>query len=259
MNCNVITRGPVRATVGALLIALAALFGAAASAETADKQKPIVWSADQDLTGNSEQKVFTLSKNVIVSQGTTLIHADRVDGKQNADSSMSATAYGNPVSFRTKSDGVDEFKEAYAKKIIYDGQTGIIELFDNALLKDGKNELRGNHIKYDTRTGKFLTDARPDAPGETNGPGNRVRGVFMPREDDSAPGKDDAKDKAGKAPAKGGKAAAKDATPASSTAPAATSSATSAPAASDTAKAAPKTAQSPPVPLQSDTELKSAQ
>jgi lipopolysaccharide export system protein LptA len=256
MICNVITRDPMPAMVATLLLALAASISAPALAETADKQQPISVSAEEPLEGNLTAKDFTLSKNVIVSQGTTLIHADRLQGKQNVDSSMSATAYGNPVSFRTKSDGVDEFKEAYAKKIVYDGQSGVIELFGDALLKEGKNELRGEYIRYDTHSGKFL-GGQPDTAGVTSGPGPRVRGVFMPREDDGAPGKDGAKDKGAKAPAKDTKAAAKDAKPAAAAAPA--TAATSATPASDADKAASKGAQPPPVPLQSDTELKTTQ
>jgi lipopolysaccharide export system protein LptA len=255
MICNVTTRDPVPAVVATLLLALAWSFCAPALAETADKQQPISVSAEEPLEGNLTAKDFTLSKNVIVSQGTTLIHADRLQGKQNVDSSMSATAYGNPVSFRTKSDGVDEFKEAYAKKIVYDGQSGIIELFGDALLREGKNELRGEYIRYDTHSGKFL-GGQPDTAGVANVPGPRVRGVFMPREDDSATDKGGAKDKGAKVPAKDAKAAAKDAKPAPAAAPAATTSAT---ATSDADKAAPKAAQPPPVPLQSDTELKTTQ
>jgi len=42
----------------------------------------------------------TLKGNVVITQGTITIHADRIDFKQNPDNSMSATAYGNPISFR---------------------------------------------------------------------------------------------------------------------------------------------------------------
>jgi lipopolysaccharide export system protein LptA len=255
MICNVFTRDPMAAMVATLLLVLAGSLCTPVLAETADKQQPISVSAEEPLEGNLTAKDFTLSKNVIVSQGTTLIHADRLQGKQNVDSSMSATAYGNPVSFRTKSDGVDEFKEAYAKKIVYDGQSGVIELFGDALLKEGKNELRGEYIRYDTHSGKFL-GGQPDTAGVTSSPGPRVRGVFMPREDDSASGKDGAKDKGAKAPAKDAKAVAKDAKPVPAAAPAA---ATGAATTSDADKAAPKTTQPPPVPLQSDTELKTTQ
>ena len=51
-----------------------------------------------------EKRVGTLRGNVVITQGTTTIRADRIEFKQNADNSLSATAFGNPVSFRQKKD-----------------------------------------------------------------------------------------------------------------------------------------------------------
>jgi lipopolysaccharide export system protein LptA len=231
------SRAGVRALV-ALLLACTASFAGVAAAEEADKQKPINYSADQPFEANLNDKSGTLKGNVLITQGTTEIHADKVDLNQNADSSMSATAFGNPVTFRTKRDGADDYNQAYAQKIVYDGQTGIIELFGNAMLKQGQgDELRSNYMRYDMRNEKFLGVARPDAPGVVNGPGNRVRGVFMPRDTAATPAK-------GAPDAKGTKPAppAKDAKPAATTKP-----------------ATPAGAPSNPVPLTSDSELKSTQ
>lgn len=232
MTTNVFSRASLHVCAAAALGAWLLALGSVAHAEDADSKKPIVWSAEDPFEGNIAEKAGTLRKNVIITQGTTTIHADRVDLKQNADSSMSTTAFGNPVSFRQKREGSDEYNEAYAKKIVYDGATGVIELFDNALLKQGASEVRGNYFRYDTRTEKFIGEARPDAPGVTNGPGDRVRGVFMPRPTATVPG---VPDKA--APGKDGKS----------------------PAAPAKATAAPAKSPASTVPLKSDTELKSTQ
>ena len=65
-------------------------------AETGDRDKPINYQAD---TGdvNYQTKVGTLLGNVVITQGTMTIHADKIIFKQNPDNSVSATAYGNPV------------------------------------------------------------------------------------------------------------------------------------------------------------------
>jgi len=160
--------------------ALASLAPGAARAEKADRDKPINFSAEQPAEVDFDKRVGTLRGNVVITQGTLTIRADRIDFKQNSDNSLSATAYGNPVSFRQKKDDSDEYFEGYAQKAVYDGQTETLELFDRALLKQGKNEIRSNYVSYNSATSLFKAEGRPDAPG-VEGPGARVQGVFEPR------------------------------------------------------------------------------
>jgi lipopolysaccharide export system protein LptA len=181
----------------AVALLTCALTAPHARAEKADKDKPINFSSD---TGgaNYESKTGSLKGNVVLTQGTMTIRADRIDFKQNADNSISATVYGNPLSFRQKKDGSDEYDEGYAQRAVYDGQKDFLELFDRALLREGANEIRSNYITYNTSTGVFSAEGRPDAPGGPAGPGARVRGTFQPH-DENMPQK-------GGAPAKGGAA-----------------------------------------------------
>ena len=174
------------------LAVLSALFVVAATpacAEKADKEKPINFSAEQPAEVDFEKRVGTLKGNVVITQGTLTIKADRIDFKQNADNSMSATAYGNPISFRQKKDDSDEYYEGYAQRAVYDGQKEQLELFDRALLRQGTDEIRSNYISYNSATGMFRAEGRPNAPGVAEGPGERVRGVFQPRSE-SPLGKD---------------------------------------------------------------------
>ena len=152
-----------------------------ARAEKADKEKPINFSAEQPAEVDFEKRIGTLKGNVVITQGTITIRADRIDFKQNADNSMSATAYGNPITFRQKKDDSDEYYEGYAQRAVYDGQKDLLELFDRALLKQGSDEIRSNYISYNSSTGMFRAEGRPNAPGATEGPGERVRGVFQPK------------------------------------------------------------------------------
>ena len=85
---------------------LAALAAMPAAAEKTDREKPINFSAEQPAEVDFEKRVGTLRGNVVITQGTTTIRADRIEFKQNPDNSLSATAYGNPVSFRQKKDDV---------------------------------------------------------------------------------------------------------------------------------------------------------
>jgi lipopolysaccharide export system protein LptA len=215
-------------TAGALRALLAAcaacmMVVAPAHADKSDREKPINFSADQPAEVDFERRVGTLRGNVIITQGTMTIRADRIDFKQNPDNSLSATAYGNPVSFRQKKDGSDEYFEGFAQRAVYDGQKQTLELFDRALLKQGNDEIRSNYVSYNSATGIFKAEGRPDAPG-VEGPGDRVRGVFQPRADNpftpgGAPKKDGgepAKDASTQGDAK---AVSKDAKPAAPKAP----------------------------------------
>ena len=112
---------------------------------------------------------------------------------QNPDNSLSATAYGNPVTFREKRDGVDEYYEGYAQRIVYNGQTRFLQLFDRALLKKSGDEIRSNYITYDAGTEVFKAEGRPDTKPPDAGEvplGPRVRGVFQPQAKDDKSAKD---------------------------------------------------------------------
>lgn len=196
------------------LLCLAVGWSAPAHAEKADREKNIEFQGDTG-GGNAETKTGELSGHVIITQGTMTIQADRVTFKQNADNSLSATAYGNPVRFREKRDGADDYYEGYAQRIVYDGSTRFIELFENALLKKAGDEIRSNYITYSAATEKFTAEGRPDAkpPAAGEAPlGARVRGTFQPKSEDKAKpaAKDKEKDKADATPDKGKATAAKD-------------------------------------------------
>jgi lipopolysaccharide export system protein LptA len=186
-------RAPRRAAIRVAVTLLAACAVAASPAswaEKADRDKPINFSGD---TGDASllAKGGTLVGNVIITQGTLTIRAERIVFKQNADNSLSATAFGNPVSFRQKRDGFDEYFEGFAQRAEYDGTKEFLELFDRALLRRGQDEIRSNYISYNTATELFKAEGRADAaPGaDPGGPGARVRGVFQPKSDSPLPGK----------------------------------------------------------------------
>src|SRR6202158_3096243 len=58
----------------------------AALAEKADRDKPINFQGDS-LGGNTDTKISDLIGNVVVTQGTLTLNADRIQVHQNADNS----------------------------------------------------------------------------------------------------------------------------------------------------------------------------
>jgi lipopolysaccharide export system protein LptA len=181
------------ASPAVVVIGAALVFSTAASAEKADRDKPINYQADSGDV-NVQTKVGTLTGNVILTQGTLTIHADKIVFRQNADNSVSATAWGNPITFREKRDAVDEYYEGFAQRAEYDGTKRFLELFDRALLRKGNDEIRSNYISYNADTEYFKAEGRPDTRAGAAGEqplGSRVRGVFQPQPKD---GKGDAKE-----------------------------------------------------------------
>lgn len=170
-----------------------------ARAEKGDRDKPINYSADSGDV-NIQTKNGTLVGNVVITQGTLTVRADRVTFRQNADNTLAVTAYGNPVTFRQKRDGVDEYYEGFAQRGEYDGAKDLLQLFDRALLRKGGDEIRSNYISYNTATELFKAEGRANVSGGDEGPGPRVRGVFQPK--DATDGKNAKGGDAKAAPAK---------------------------------------------------------
>jgi lipopolysaccharide export system protein LptA len=166
----------------------AALAVCAAHAEKTDREKPISFTSD-DGEVNYEKRTGVLKGNVVITQGTLTIRADRIDFKQNPDNSLSATAVGKPLAFRQKRDDTDGYYEGWAQRAEYDGAKEQLELFDNAILKRGDDEIRSNYISYNSATEQFKAEGRASTtpiPGET-GRTDRVRGIFQPK-DGALPG-----------------------------------------------------------------------
>jgi lipopolysaccharide export system protein LptA len=167
----------------ATLLYLALCCAPAAFAEKSDREKNIEFQGDTG-GGNAESKTGELVGHVVITQGTLTIQADRITFRQNTDNSLSATAYGNPVRFREKRDGADDYYEGYAQRIVYDGEKRFVELFENALLKKTGNEIRSNYISYSAATDNFSAEGRPDVKPAAAGDaplGARVRGTFQPK------------------------------------------------------------------------------
>lgn len=157
----------------AVCIALLAL---PAHAEKADRDKPVNLEADT-VTLDDIRKVSVYQGNVILSQGTLTLRADRVQVTQNAGGLDTLTAVGRPVAFRQKVDGRDEFIEGFANRVEYDSVDGQLELIGEARLRRGSDELRGAQISYNANTEFYKVVGQPDAKT----PAGRVRAVIRPK------------------------------------------------------------------------------
>ena len=154
----------------------AALLAASAHAEKADRDKPVNLEADT-VTLDDIKKISIYQGNVVLSQGTLLLRADRVQVTHNANGIDKVSATGRPVAFRQKADGSDEFIEGYADRIEYDGVSSQLELIGQAQLRRGSDELHGAQISYNADTGLYKVVGQPNAKT----PSGRVRAMIRPK------------------------------------------------------------------------------
>ena len=172
---------------GVALVASATLAGPA-HAERADRLKPATVLADQGGQIDLQKQVVVFSGNVVVTKGTMVIRAARIEVRQvpsGYDTAVAFGAPGKPATFRQKRDGVDEYMDGEADRIEYDGRADVIKLVNNAALRRLRgatpaDEITGNLITYDATADK-LTVSGGAAPTAAN-PSGRVRAVLTPRE-----------------------------------------------------------------------------
>ena len=175
-----------RHTVLAALIAACAVLSA--HAERADRLKPLNVEADQSGRLDLQNQVVVFTGNVVVSKGTMLIRAARIEVRQwpnGYDTAIAFGAPGKPATFRQKRDGVDEFIDGEAERLEYDGSKDQIKFIGNAAVRRLRgamvaDEITGNLVTYDATTEVFSVSG--GATTTAANPGGRVRAVLTPRE-----------------------------------------------------------------------------
>jgi lipopolysaccharide export system protein LptA len=161
-----------------LLASFLFLWMPASFAERADRDMPINLEADQVLIDDAQQ-ISTFTGNVRLSQGSLLIRGDRIVIMQDKDGFKRATAYGKTANFRQKRESVDGYVEGYGERIEYDTKSETLDLHIQARLKRDQDEVRGEHITYNSKTEVFQVDGSSTSSGDA--PPQRVRAVLQPK------------------------------------------------------------------------------
>jgi lipopolysaccharide export system protein LptA len=164
-----------------------------ARAEKADRTKDIVIEADKDGVMDRTRQVVVYSGNAVLSQGTMLLRADRIETRQAPDGYRAASAAGSkvkPAAWRQRLDSGNEAMEGSAERIDYDGRADTVRLSGAATLRrlrDGLlvEEISGGVIVWDSIAGVFTVEG---GASSASNPKGRVRTVLSPRaEPASAP------------------------------------------------------------------------
>ena len=177
---------PAPARLGWALAAVLALGCPGASAEKADRSKPMTLESDQPCTVNLQKQTSVCSGNVSIAQGSLLLRADRLELREIAGGYQVAQAIGiagKPASYRQKRDGSDEVIEGQALRIDYDSKAGTLRFEGQAQvrrLQGGAqaDEITGALIVWNSVSETFSVSG--GAPSASN-PGGRVRAVITPR------------------------------------------------------------------------------
>ncbi len=165
----------------AVIIVSAILAIAHAHAERADRDKPVNLESDTvDLDDGKREGTF--AGNVVLSQGTLLIKADKIVVKQDADGFQYGIAYGKPASFRQKREGFDEFIEGFGERIEYDSKADTVQFFKNSHIKRGGDEVRGDYISYNAITEYFQVIGGGIPAGSNASPNGRVTATILPKQ-----------------------------------------------------------------------------
>jgi len=168
-----------------LLVALG-LAALPVGAEKADRSKPMTLESDQPCTVDLLKQTSLCSGNVVVSQGTMQLRAERLELRETPEGYQMAQAIGTaakPASFRQKRDGADEFVEGQAQRIDYDGRAGTLRFAGAAVVRRLRgatvaDEIQGALVVWDSSAELFKVEGGDKTAAN---PGGRVRAVITPR------------------------------------------------------------------------------
>ena len=148
-------------------------------AERADRDKPIRLEAARVSIDDAKQ-ISTFEGAVQFAQGTMTIRGDKIVVTQDKEGMKHGTATGQLASFRQKREGFDEYVEGYGERIEYDAKNSTLYFFGQAHIKRGHDEVRGEHITYNSRTEIFQALNTSDQSNSAAGKG-RVHVIIQPK------------------------------------------------------------------------------
>ena len=163
--------------ISLLFASLTASFNA--FAEAADRNQPIELEANT-VTVNDAKKISTYSGNVILTQGSLVIHAEKLIVREDEQGFQHSTSTGNPSTFKQKLEGKNEYMEGSAQRIEYDGRMDKVQLYTRASVKRGEDIVRGDYISYDANAeyAEVLGGVKSENGGPSSG---RVKAIIQPK------------------------------------------------------------------------------
>ena len=129
----------------ACLLAVLLALAPHVQAEKADRALPMVVEADKPGSMDMQKQVVIFNGNVVLTQGTTTLRAERVEVRETKDGQRSGVATGTSsrrASYREKRDALDEFVEGEGERIEFDTRSDTLRFVGNAVVR----RLRGTEL-----------------------------------------------------------------------------------------------------------------
>lgn len=154
-----------------LLISTLMMTSLSAFALREDSNQPInIVSDNQSL--DMESSIVTFTDNVVITQGSILINANKVvitRPATNSGNKETVEAFGNPVTFHQLMDDGKPV-DGKANKVHYDLGSEFLTLTGNAELKQLDSKINGERITYDVKKQQL----------KANGGKSRVQTLLIP-------------------------------------------------------------------------------
>ena len=150
-----------------------------AAAETSDRDKATQIESNR-MSADDVRRLTIFEGNVVLTRGTITVRAERIVVRQDPEGYQFATATGTPVRMRQRQDAKPPETEGVwmdgeALRVEIDDRGGKIEMFEQARVRRGGDEVAGSYIFVDQRS-DFFTVRSDKQEGE-----GRVRAVLQPK------------------------------------------------------------------------------
>ena len=156
-------------------------------AEKADRSKPMIFEANT-MRYDDVKQVTVIDGNVVLTKGSIVIRAGRIELREDPDGYQFGTIAGTPLApafFRQKAEGKDEFVEGESERIEYDGRADTVKFIGKAQTRRLRgatlaDEITGELIVYENLSDTFSVNGSgvKDASGKPMG---RFRGMLTPK------------------------------------------------------------------------------
>ncbi len=161
-------------TLSLASLSLLLLVSANIQAKESDYQQPIVVDSVTQQAELNENKV-TFLQDVVITQGTIIIHANKVIVLRHEKGNDEMIATGSPATFFQILDNGKPVN-ASASELRYQLKDRLVTLTGKAELKQDDNKVNGDLIRYDVQKQQMIA--------QSNNKGSRVKTIFLPQEID---------------------------------------------------------------------------
>lgn len=141
-------------------------------AKESDYKQPVTVDSISQQAELNDNKV-TFLEDVIITQGSIIIHADKVIVLRHAKGNDEMIATGNPATFYQVLDNGKPVN-AEAKELRYQLKDRLVTLTGKAELRQEDNKVNGDVIRYDIQKQQMMA--------QSTGKGSRVKTIFLPQE-----------------------------------------------------------------------------